>query len=51
MAKNLSDLKVPPDFVDYSEREIHGLRGRPLVQVSAVRAHLWKLATAKPRPH
>jgi hypothetical protein len=49
MARNLSDLKVPPGFVDYSEAEVHGLRVRPLVRVSAVRARLLKAAGAKPR--
>src|SRR5580692_9203218 len=49
MAKNLSDRKVPPGFVDYSEAEVHGLRVRPLVRVSAVRARLLKAAGAKPR--
>ena len=48
MAKNLSDLPVPPGVAGYSEAEIHGLRARPLVRVSAVRARLWKAATAKP---
>jgi len=49
MAKNLSDLKVPRGFMDYSAAEVHGLRAHPLVEVSALRAHLWKVATAKPR--
>ena len=49
MARNLSDLKVPPSFVDYSEAEIHRARDRPLVRVSAVRARLLKAAGAKPR--
>jgi hypothetical protein len=49
MVKNLSDLKVPRGFVDYSATEIHGLREHPLVEVSALRARLWKAATAKPR--
>jgi hypothetical protein len=49
MARNLSDLKVPPSFADYSAAEIHGLRDRPLVRVSAVRARLLKAAGAKPR--
>ena len=48
MARNLSDLKVPPGFADYSEAEIHGLRNRPLAKVSAIRAHLWQAAAAKP---
>ena len=49
MARNLSDLKVPPNFVDYSEAEIRSLRGRPLVRVSAIRARLLNAAGAKPR--
>jgi hypothetical protein len=49
MARNLSDLKVPPSFVDYSEAEIHRVRDRPLVRVNAVRARLMKAAGAKPR--
>jgi len=49
MARNLSDLKVPPGFVDYSEAEIHSLRDRPLVRVSAIRARLLKTAGAKSR--
>ncbi|HEY2635528.1 MAG TPA: hypothetical protein VGI51_12420 [Steroidobacteraceae bacterium] len=48
MARNLSDLSVPPGFVDYSEGEIHGLRDRPLVRVSAIRARLLKAAGANP---
>jgi hypothetical protein len=47
MAKNLSDLQLPPGFADYSAAEIHGLRNRPLVKVSAIRERLWKAATAK----
>ena len=49
MAKNLSDLKVPHDFVDYSAAEVHGLRDRPLVQVRAIRARLLKATAANPR--
>jgi hypothetical protein len=48
MARNLSDLKLPSGFVDYSEAEIHRLRDHPLVRVSAIRARLMKDA-AKPR--
>ena len=48
MAKNLSDLKLPPSFADYSAAEIHGLRDRPLVQVGALRARLLKAASTKP---
>jgi hypothetical protein len=47
MAKNLSDLQAPRGFADYSAAEVHALRGRPLVQVSAIRARLWKAAAAK----
>jgi len=49
MARNLSDVKVPASFVDYSEAEIRSLRDRPLVRVSAIRARLLKAAGAKPR--
>lgn len=49
MARNLSDLKLPPGFVDYSEAEIHRLRDHPLVRVSAIRARLLKAAAAEPR--
>ena len=49
MARNLSDLEVPPSFVDYSEAENRALRGHPLVRVSAIRARLFKAAGAKPR--
>jgi hypothetical protein len=49
MARNLSDVKVSPGFVDYSEAEIHSLRDRPLVRVSVIRARLLKAAGAKPR--
>jgi hypothetical protein len=49
MARNLSDVRVPPGFADYSGAEIHRLRGHPLAQVSALRARLWKTATAKPQ--
>jgi len=49
MARNLSDVKVPTGFVDYSEAEIHRLRDRPLVRVSAIRARLLNGAGAKPR--
>jgi len=51
MAGSLSDIKVPRGFVDYSAAEVHDLRAHPLAEVSALRAHLWKVATAKPRLH
>jgi hypothetical protein len=49
MARNLSDLKIPASFADYSAAEVHGLRDHPLVQVSALRARLMKAAAAKSR--
>jgi hypothetical protein len=49
MARNLSDIKIPPDFADYSQAEIRRMRPHPLAQVSAVRARLWKAANAKPQ--
>jgi hypothetical protein len=48
MAKNLSDEKMPSDFIAYSAAEIHELRAHPLAQVKALRARLWKAATAAP---
>lgn len=51
MARNLSDVKVPGNYVDYSEAEVHGLRDRPLAQVKAIRARLWKsIGGAAPTP-
>ena len=47
MARNLSDLKVPGGFSEYSALEIHLLRGRPLSQVSRIRTRLWKAATSR----
>jgi hypothetical protein len=47
MARNLSDVPIPAGFTDYSQAEIHRVRDRPLAQVSALRARLWKAATAK----
>jgi hypothetical protein len=49
MVRNLSDLEVPPGFVDYSEAEVHGLRDHPLVRVRAIRARLLKAAGDKQR--
>lgn len=47
MARNLSDLTLPPGFADYSAAEIQALRGHPLAQVSVVRARLMRAAAAK----
>jgi mono/diheme cytochrome c family protein len=48
MARNLSDVKITARFADYSAAEIQGLRDRPLVTVSAIRARLLRTAAAKP---
>jgi mono/diheme cytochrome c family protein len=50
MARNLSDLKLPPGFVDYSAAEIERSRARPLARVSEARAQLLKAAAAT-HPH
>jgi hypothetical protein len=42
MARNLSDLKIPADFTDYSAAEIQRSRNRPFAKVKAVRARLLK---------
>jgi len=47
MARNLSDVKLPPGFADYSAAEVHRVRDRPLVRVSGIRARLLRAATAK----
>jgi hypothetical protein len=47
MARNLSDLALPPDFVDYSAAEIQRWRTQPLAQVSAVRARLMSATAAQ----
>jgi hypothetical protein len=42
MARNLSDLKVPADFTDYSPAEIQRSRNRPFAKLKAVRARLMR---------
>jgi len=49
MARNLSDLKLPPGVADYSAAEIQGLRAHPLVAVKPVRARLLRTAGARAR--
>lgn len=49
MARNLSDLKAPADFADYSAAEVHGARVHPLVRVKAIRARLLNAAAAASR--
>jgi hypothetical protein len=49
MARNLSDMKVPAGFTDYSAVEVQKSRDRPLVRVSALRERLLRAAVAKPR--
>lgn len=51
MARNLSDIAVPADFVDYSTQEVAGNRHRPLLGVSDVRrALLVRIATPSGKP-
>jgi hypothetical protein len=40
MARNLSDVKQPADFVDYTAAEVHTSRVHPLAEVRAARARL-----------
>jgi hypothetical protein len=40
MARNLSDVPLPPDFVDYTIEEVALARHRPLPAVREVRAEL-----------
>ena len=47
MARNLSDLKIPPEVADYSAEEVQSLRHHPLAQVSAIRARLMRAAASK----
>lgn len=49
MARNLSDVKLPPGFADYSAAEVHRVRDHPLARVSGIRARLLRTATAKAR--
>ena len=47
MARNLSDVALPPGFADYTEAEVKGMRSHPLAQVSVMRARLLKAAAAR----
>lgn len=47
MARNLSDLPLPPDFVDFTPAEVHAERRAPLVAVSALRGHLVELTKSR----
>ena len=49
MARNLSDLKLPAGFTDYSAAEIQSLRAHPLVTVKTLRARLLRTPLAPPR--
>jgi hypothetical protein len=46
MARNLSDLKLPPDFTDYSPAEVQRSRIRPFAKLKAVRARLMSKAVS-----
>ncbi len=47
MARNLSDLPLPPGFIAYSAVEVQRSRSHPLSQVRNVRARLMKAAAAQ----
>ena len=50
MARNLSDVPVPADFVDYTAEEVAMVRHRPLAAVREVRARLLtRIARQQPR--
>jgi mono/diheme cytochrome c family protein len=46
MARNLSDLALPPGFADYSAAEVQRSRSHPLTQISNLRAHLLRAAAS-----
>jgi hypothetical protein len=50
MARNLSDLKLPAGFSDYSAAEIQSLRVHPLVTVKPLRARLLRTALTAQHP-
>lgn len=45
MARNLSDVSLPADFVDYSAAEVGRSRHHPLARVRETRASLLKTST------
>lgn len=49
MARNLSDLKLPARFTDYSAAEIQPLRAHPLVTVKPLRARLLRTTDSRSR--
>jgi hypothetical protein len=49
MARNLSDLKLPAGFADYSAAEIQSLRVHPLVTVKPLRARLLRTTDSRTR--
>ena len=40
IARNLSDVPLPGQFVDYTDQEVAGLRRKPLAAVAAARRRL-----------
>ena len=44
MARNLSDLELPPDFLGYTATEIGRSRSHPLARIGATRARLLRAA-------
>lgn len=49
MARNLSDLKLPAGFSDFSAAEIQSLRVHPLVTVKPLRARLLRTTDSRLR--
>ncbi len=49
MVRNLSDLPLPADFVDYGAQEVGRVRHRPLVKVADERNRLLELTRAQAR--
>jgi hypothetical protein len=51
MARNLSDVPVGPDFIDYTAEELGRVRHRPLVELAATRERLLKLVVPQATAH
>ena len=49
MVRNLNDVALPRNFVDYTAADIQRLRAHPLAEVGVTRTRLRKAAAAKAR--
>jgi hypothetical protein len=47
LARNLSDVRPPADFIDFTAEEVGRFRHQPLAAVQATRANLLKLVADK----